>query len=156
MWVTVPKHIMFGHELFQEIVRRLLSCILVYKWVNISPHFDYCIAWCGKNTVAIKTNNIALQDITRACLLCGLKPGPNPGNVNLAMMHMFLLAELLNMSCAAILLQTKLFGVESTVPHHRHHTFVKSSVCHIPGFWKEGRKGEQFYLTCRKYLFDWN
>ena len=82
----------------------------------------------------IKTNNITLQDITRACLLCCLKQGPDPGNVNLAMMHMFLLAVLLNMSCAAILLQTKLFGVESTVPLHRHRTFVKSALCDVPGF----------------------
>lgn len=72
-------------------VRRLLSCILVSKRGNIkSPLYfcDYRITWCGKNTVAMKTNSVSLQDITRACLLGGLKPGPNPGNVNLARMHM--------------------------------------------------------------------
>lgn len=76
---------------------------------------------------------MSLRDITRACLLGGLKPGPNPGNVNLAGMHMCILAVLFSMSRAAILLQTKWFGVENTVPQHRRRTFVKSSVCDIPG-----------------------
>lgn len=65
----------------------------------------------------MKRNSVSLRDITRACLLRGLKPGPNPGNVNLARVHMCILAVLFNMSHAAILLQTELFGVENTVPH---------------------------------------
>lgn len=81
----------------------------------------------------IKTNNIALQDITRACLFCGLKPGPNPRNVNLAMMRMFLLAVLFeNVMCRHAIADK--VGVDGTVPHRRHRTFVKSSVCDIPGF----------------------
>lgn len=57
-------------------------------------------------------NSVSLRDITRACLLGGLKPGPNPGNVNLARMHMCILAVLFSVSRAAILLQAELFGVE--------------------------------------------
>lgn len=63
MWVTFPKHKMFGHEFFQEIVMRLLGCLLVCEWVDINLHFTVMVIVLldiEKNTVVIKTINIAL------------------------------------------------------------------------------------------------
>lgn len=84
---------------------------------------------------------MALQDITSMPALC-LKPGPRPGYVHLAMMCVLLLAVLFTISCAALLLQTKLFGVQSRVPHQRHCTLIKSSIYDVPGFREGGSRGK--------------
>lgn len=152
MWVTLPKHKMFGHELFQEIVMRLSSCLLVCEWVNISLHFTVMITvllGVEKNTVVIKINNIALQDISRACLLCGLKLGPNPWFGHDA--HVLTCGAFEYVMCWHSVVDK--ISVESTVLNHGHCTSEKSSMCEgssVSRVLKRRKKGRKVLFNLEK------
>lgn len=84
--------IMLGHELFQRILGNYSAVYWSVKEETLNPHFISVFAELLGVEKNMKTKSVSLGGITGACLLGAVKAGLSAGNVNLARMHMCMLA----------------------------------------------------------------